>query len=126
MFGQSNKQLIENNSTEGSTPQAMALLNGKLTNQVLTDAKAYLVNEVVNNTRGKGDKTEKIFMSILSRLPSSAEKSAASSGMRVSKDKDKQMSKEAMEVAKMGNVIWRCSIPESFCLFNKSRGLGGV
>ncbi|MFK5920835.1 MAG: DUF1553 domain-containing protein [Verrucomicrobiota bacterium] len=106
MFGQSNKQLIENNTTQGSTPQVMALLNGKITNQVLTNAKAHLVNEVVNNTRGKGGKTEKIFMSILGRFPTSEEKSAASSGMRVSKDKDKQMSKEAMEVAKMGNVIW--------------------
>ncbi|MCF6313577.1 MAG: DUF1549 and DUF1553 domain-containing protein [Verrucomicrobiales bacterium] len=106
MFGQSNKQLIENNTTLGSTPQVMALLNGKITNQVLTNAKAHLVNEVVNNTRGKGGKTEKIFMSILGRFPTSAEKSAASSGMRVSKDKDKPMSKEAKEVAKMGNVIW--------------------
>ena len=84
----------------------MALLNGKITNQVLTDAKAHLVNEVVNNTRGKGGKTEKIFMSILGRFPTSEEKSAASSGMRVSKDKDKPMSKEQLEVAKMGNVIW--------------------
>ena len=106
MFGQSNKQLIQNNTTLGSTPQVMALLNGKITNQVLTDAKAHLVNEVVNNTRGKGGKTEKIFMSILGRFPTSEEKSAASSGMRVSKDKDKPMSKEQLEVAKMGNVIW--------------------
>ncbi len=106
MFGQSNKQLIENNTTLGSTPQVMALLNGKITNQVLTDAKAHLVNEVVNNTRGRGGKTEKIFMSILGRFPTTAEKSAASSGMRVSKDKGKPMNKEAMEVAKMGNVIW--------------------
>jgi len=106
MFGQSNKQLIENNTTQGSTPQVMALLNGKITNQVLTNAKAHLVNEVVNNTRGKGDKTEKIFMSILGRYPTSGEKSAASSGMRASRDKDKPMSKEQMEVAKMGNVIW--------------------
>ena len=64
MFGQSDKQLIQNNTTLGSTPQVMALLNGKITNQVLTNAKAHLVNEVVNNTRGKGGKTEKIFMSI--------------------------------------------------------------
>jgi hypothetical protein len=106
MFGQSNKQLIENNSTLGSTPQVMALLNGTITNKVLTDAKAYLVNEVVNNTRGKGDKTEKIFMSILGRFPTSAEKSAASSGMRTSKKDEKPMSKEQQEVAKMSNVIW--------------------
>lgn len=104
MFGQSDKQLIENGSTEGSTPQVMALLNGKITNEVLTNAKAHLVNEVVNNTRGKGDKTEKIFMSILGRFPTAAEKSAASSGMRVSNDEG--MSKEQEEVAKMGNVIW--------------------
>jgi len=106
MFGQSDKQLIENNTTYGSTPQVMALLNGKITNEVLTNAKAHLVNEVVNNTRGKGGKTEKIFMSILGRFPTSAEKSAASSGMRVSKSDDKPMSKEQQEVAKMGNVIW--------------------
>jgi hypothetical protein len=108
MFGQSNKQLIENNSTHGSTPQVMALLNGKITNQVLTNAKAHLVSEVVNNTRGKGDKTEKIFMSILGRYPTASEKSAASSGMRVSSKEKKAttMSREQQEVAKMGNVIW--------------------
>lgn len=107
MFGQSDKQLIENQFNGGSSPQVMALLNGKITNSVLTSPDAYLIEEVANGRGSKGDKVDKIFLSVLTRYPSSNEKSAANSGMRartVSGMNEKQ--KMAIEAKAIGNVIW--------------------
>jgi hypothetical protein len=107
MFGQSDKQLIENQFKGGSSPQVMALLNGKITNSVLTSPDAYLIEEVANGRGSKGDKVDKIFLSVLTRYPSSNEKSAANSGMRARTDSgmsDKQ--KMAIEAKAIGNVIW--------------------
>lgn len=107
MFGQSDKQLIENQFNGGSSPQVMALLNGKITNSVLTSPDAYLIEEVANGSGSKGDKVDKIFLSVLTRYPSSNEKSAANSGMRARTDSgmnDKQ--KMAIEAKAIGNVIW--------------------
>ena len=107
MFGQSDKQLIENQFNGGSSPQVMALLNGKITNSVLTSPDAYLIKEVANGRGSKGDKVDKIFLSVLTRYPSSNEKSAANSGMRartVSGMNEKQ--KMAIEAKAIGNVIW--------------------
>lgn len=103
MFGQSDKQLIENQFTGGSSPQVMALLNGNITNEVLTSPEAYLIKDVANGTRGKGDKVEKLFLSILTRYPDSSEKSAASSGMRV-KGGDRDDPRQ--EALALGNVVW--------------------
>ncbi|MCB1230713.1 MAG: DUF1549 domain-containing protein [Verrucomicrobiae bacterium] len=103
MFGQSDKQLIENQFTGGSSPQVMALLNGNITNEVLASPEAYLIKDVANGTRGKGDKVEKLFLSILTRYPTSEEKSAASSGMRV-KGGDRDDPKA--EALALGNVVW--------------------
>lgn len=103
MFGQSDKQLIENQFTGGSSPQVMALLNGNITNEVLASPEAYLIKDVANGTRGKGNKVEKLFLSILSRYPTSEEKTAASSGMRV-KGGDRDDPRQ--EALALGNVVW--------------------
>jgi len=107
MFGQSDKQLIENQFAGGSSPQVMALLNGKITNAVLTSPDAYLIKEIANGRGSKRDKIEKIFLSVLGRYPSSEEKSMAQSGMRAKTDRgmsDKE--KEEEEAQAIGNVIW--------------------
>lgn len=107
MFGQSDKQLIENQFDDGSSPQVMALLNGKITNSVLTNPDAYLIKEIANGRGSKGDKVDKIFLSVLTRYPDSHESSAANSGMRVRTDSgmsDKQ--KMEVEAKAIGNVIW--------------------
>ncbi|NRB75905.1 MAG: DUF1549 domain-containing protein [Verrucomicrobiales bacterium] len=107
MFGQSDKQLIENQFDDGSSPQVMALLNGKITNSVLTNPDAYLIKEIANGRGSKGDKVDKIFLSVLTRYPESNEKSAANSGMRARTDSgmsDKQ--KMEVEAKAIGNVIW--------------------
>ncbi|MCC6882414.1 MAG: DUF1549 domain-containing protein [Verrucomicrobiales bacterium] len=105
MFGQSDKQLIENQYYGGSSPQVMALLNGSITNKVLTNKDAYLIKTIAESKKGgKGDKVDKIFLSILGRYPQGSEKSAASSGLRT-KLEDGQ-TKEMAEVDALGDVIW--------------------
>ncbi len=107
MFGQSDKQLIENQFSGGSSPQVMALLNGTITNKVLSSPDAYLIKEIANGRGSKTDKIDKIFLSVLTRYPASNEKSAAQSGMRAKTDSgmsDKQ--KMEVEANAIGNVIW--------------------
>ena len=107
MFGQSDKQLIENSFTTGSSPQVMALLNGKITNAVLTNPEAYLISEIANGEGSKRDKVDKIFLSVLGRYPSPDEKTAAQSGMRAKRDRDaSDAEKMNQEAAAIGDVIW--------------------
>jgi hypothetical protein len=107
MFGQSDKQLIENQYTTGSSPQVMALLNGTITNKVLTSPDAYLIKEIAQGSGSKRDNIEKIFLSVLARYPTSEEKSVAQSGMRAKTSRDmSDQDKMAVEAKAIGNVIW--------------------
>ncbi|NLT72157.1 MAG: DUF1549 domain-containing protein [Verrucomicrobiaceae bacterium] len=107
MFGQSDKQLIENQFTTGSAPQVMALLNGTITNAVLTSPDAYLIKEIAFGKGSKRDNIDKIFLSVLSRYPTSEEKSVAQSGMRARTDRDmSEAQKLEAEALAIGNVIW--------------------
>lgn len=107
MFGQSDKQLIENQFTTGSAPQVMALLNGSITNAVLTSPDAYLIKEIAFGKGSKRDNVDKIFLSVLSRYPTAQEKTAAQSGMRAKTDRDmSDAEKLKVEAQAIGNVIW--------------------
>jgi len=107
MFGQSDKQLIENQFTTGSAPQVMALLNGEITNKVLSSPDAYLIKEIAFGKGSKRDNVDKIFLSVLARYPTSQEKTAAQSGMRAKTDRDMtEQQKLAVEAQAIGNVIW--------------------
>ncbi|MBL9155426.1 MAG: DUF1549 domain-containing protein [Verrucomicrobiales bacterium] len=101
MFGQSDKQLIENQFTTGSSPQVMALLNGNITNEVLTSPDSFLLKEVA--AAGRGDRVEQLFLAILSRRPTASEKSAATAGMRPERSED---DKEKAAIKGLGNVVW--------------------
>jgi hypothetical protein len=101
MFGQSDKQLIENQFTTGSSPQVMALLNGNITNDVLTSPESFLLKEVA--AAGRGDRVEQLFLAILSRRPTASEKSAATAGMRPDRAED---DKEKAAIKGLGNVVW--------------------
>ncbi|MDF1815766.1 MAG: DUF1549 domain-containing protein [Verrucomicrobiales bacterium] len=107
MFGQSDKNLIENQFTAGSSPQVMALLNGTITNQVLSSPDAYLIKEVIYGPGRKGDKVDKIFLSVLGRMPTPDEARKASSGMRPSRSRNmSDRDRQAMEVKAIGDVVW--------------------
>lgn len=107
MFGQSDRQLIENQFYGGSSPQVMALLNGTITNKVLTSPDAYLIKEIAQGTGSKRDNIDKIFLSVLTRYPSSEEKSVAQSGMRAKTESGmSDQQKMEAEADAIGNVIW--------------------
>ncbi len=107
MFGQSDRQLIENQFTGGSSPQVMALLNGKITNAVLTSPDAYLIKEIAFGKGSKRDKVDKIFLSVLCRYPTSEEKSKAQSGLRAKKNRNvPNQDRAAAEASSIGDVIW--------------------
>jgi len=107
MFGQSDKQLIENQFTTGSSPQVMALLNGTITNKVLTSPDAYLIKEIAQGSGSRRDNIDKIFLSVLTRMPSSDEKSRAQAGMRARTSRDmSERERLAVEATAIGNVIW--------------------
>ena len=107
MFGQSDKQLIENQFSTGSSPQVMALLNGSITNAVLTSPDAYLIKEIAFGKGSKRDNVDKIFLSVLSRYPTAQEKTMAQSGMRAKTDRDmSEADKLKVEAQAIGNVIW--------------------
>lgn len=67
-FGQSDKKFIENANTEGTIPQVMMLLNGSLTNQIMTNNSKALVR-IAQAEDSKDNGIDVVFLSILSRRP---------------------------------------------------------
>lgn len=72
-FGQSDRELIENSSTDASITQALALLNGPYFDDVLS-GKSVLMTRVKDVERPE-DKIRVIFLSVLTRPPSANEMS---------------------------------------------------
>ena len=80
-FGQSDKRFIENSSKEGTIPQVMMLLNGNLTNKVMTAKTTAVVRHAqVEGSHDQG--IDLIFQSILSRLPQPHERDYADTLVR--------------------------------------------
>lgn len=75
-FGQSDKAFIENASKVGTIPQVMLLLNGQVTNKVMTD-KGKAVVQLAKEARGKSDGIDRVFLSILSRRASAMDRDYA-------------------------------------------------
>ncbi len=102
MFGQSDKQLIENSWRGGSVPQVMSLMNGEITNSVLTSENS-AVMQAAAAERGRGDRVDKLFLSILTRYPTSDERSRAYSAARSGGGRDDDEGKSEPGYA---DVIW--------------------
>jgi len=71
-FGQSDKQIIENSNRVGSVPQVMFLLNGDLTNKMLTRPDIYITNNA-KAAKSQSEGSTVVYLSILNRKPNSAE-----------------------------------------------------
>ncbi len=67
-FGQSDKKFIENSNTDGTIPQVMTLLNGSLTNQIMTNNSKSLV-KLAQAEDSHDEGIDVVFLSILSRRP---------------------------------------------------------
>jgi hypothetical protein len=71
-FGQSDRESIENASTEASVPQILTLLNGPMYNQLAN--RNSVLSRHLASANGPEEKLEVLFLSILSRRPTEREK----------------------------------------------------
>jgi hypothetical protein len=71
-FGQSDRESIENASTEASVPQILTLINGPMFNQLVN--RNSVLSRHVASANGPEEKAEVLFLSILSRRPTEKEK----------------------------------------------------
>jgi hypothetical protein len=74
-FGQSNRELFDNNNTEGSVPQVLRMMNGSST-EMLT-GRGSLISKNMEKEKTPDDKVEAVFLSILNRRPSLRDKDIA-------------------------------------------------
>lgn len=91
-FGQSDRELIQTSSTDGSVPQVLQMFNGPITHMLLEEGS--LMHHNVTSKNRKEDRVNVIFLSILSRKPSKEEMSIALE--EILEDK----------LAGYGNIIW--------------------
>jgi hypothetical protein len=71
-FGQSDRETIENANNEASVPQALAMMNGSLLPQILSNYSQIMLT--VNKAPYPDEKVEAAYMTVLSRKPSAGEK----------------------------------------------------
>jgi hypothetical protein len=71
-FGQSDRETIENANYDASVPQVLALMNSQLLPQVLERYSQLMLT--VNKAPYPDDKVDAIYMTLLSRKPTTAEK----------------------------------------------------
>lgn len=90
-FGQSDREIIGDGSTEGTVPQLLALFNGPITH-IMLEAGSVVHREVIGAR--PTDRLTVVFLSILGRMPTDEE--------RIASYKEIQEN----EAAGMGNVIW--------------------
>jgi len=70
-FGQSDREIIENGSTDASIPQALALMNGEMVPQVL--ARYSQVKLAVQKMPQPEQQLQAVYLALLSRQPSQKE-----------------------------------------------------
>lgn len=74
-FGQSDRTIIANNTTEGTVPQLLTMFNGPVTHMML-EPGSLLVNKVTDKAT-LNDRIDTIFLSILSRYPTETQSQLA-------------------------------------------------
>lgn len=91
-FGQSDRNSIADSHTDGTVPQLLTMFNGPVTHMML-EKGSVIYNEVTVEKK-VDDQIERIFLCLLSRRPTAADKAAAQKEMK------------AAGAAGYGNVIW--------------------
>jgi hypothetical protein len=79
-WGQSDRNLVDNSSDNGSIPQILTMINGPFTQMLIKPDS--LIFKTTGGQRGRGDKMENIFLSILNRYPVGKEKAICSRALR--------------------------------------------
>jgi len=80
-FGQSDRELIDNGSEEPSVTQALQMLNGPLTNVLTTNTRSLLAKHVAE-AKTPREKIDVLFLSVLGRMPTSADYAIAEAELR--------------------------------------------
>lgn len=83
-FGQSDRNLIDGRSKEGSVPQVLMMMNGKA-QEMLTNPDS-LIFRNMNKVSSPADRVEAMFLSILSRRPTLREKDIAKRALSEGED----------------------------------------
>jgi hypothetical protein len=79
MFGQSDRQIADSNSEEGSVPQVLMLMNGEA-QEVLADPKSLVLSSAMGQVKPE-DKVDSLYLSFFSRHPSADELKEATTSL---------------------------------------------
>lgn len=91
-FGQSDREVIEGSSTDGTVPQALQMYNGNMTHMLLE--KGTRLHSLVVNSRTDDERLKAIFYTLLCRKPTSDDR-------RIARKEVKRHGNTGF-----GNVIW--------------------
>jgi hypothetical protein len=83
-FGQSPRNLIDGSSKVGSVPQVLMMMNGKA--QEMLTSNDSLIFRTMEKVKSPGEKVESLFMSVMSRRPTLAEKDIAQRALATGDD----------------------------------------
>ena len=93
-FGQGDRETINGSQQDATVPQILAMFNGPITHVMLEEGSALVDNVVaIDSTR---ERLDAIFLSVLTRQPSSADRRIAAS----------ELSKTRQDGVGYGNIIW--------------------
>jgi hypothetical protein len=79
LFGQSDRLVADSSTTDGSVPQALALMNGGI-GKLVSEAKSAAVI-AASNLSSEDEKVDALYLSFLSRKPTAAERVAATEAL---------------------------------------------
>jgi hypothetical protein len=79
MFGQSDRQIADSNSEEGSVPQVLMLMNGEA-QAVLADPRSLVLSTAMGQVKPE-DKVDSLYLSFFSRHPSADELKEATASL---------------------------------------------
>ncbi|MEC7639151.1 MAG: DUF1549 domain-containing protein [Verrucomicrobiota bacterium] len=72
-FGQSNREVIENSSTDSDVTQILSILNGHVERHLISNGNSKIF-QTIKSAKSDEEKINRAFVSILSRYPSADEK----------------------------------------------------
>ncbi len=91
-FGQSNREQIDDSTLDGTVPQLMVMFNGNVTHMMLEPGS--IIHKRIISKKKVDEQIDTMFLSILSRKPTTSERALAMNEMKVH------------GASGYGNVIW--------------------
>ena len=79
LFGQSDRLVADSNTTDGSVPQALMMMNGPI-GQLISDPNSVAVVSA-NSAKGQNEQIDSLYLSFLARKPSITERGAATKSL---------------------------------------------